>query len=429
MRSRARTSERGRTAAASLPAVLLVSAGAGALGLAAALWIALVPVRGARPVRDSVAALTLPPQTAPAALAPTTREPADLRARETTLVAPPAATSTADAEKRADAAIETLRADIDPERFSVRSFERQARVLAGGLRADVGAAGVLALERIAGDGARGERDSIAAAELLRHLRGGGVELPGNALAALRRAWLLREGDATLALAAAGALGLFGDLEDRRAMLDGVSEHRREIDSTLALAGLCAARGDGAVFELAEAVETSLDSRRRDLALCALTQIVAAPDHGLSESGRERCAELLRSELRAAQARGEPPSRIVVALAALEPAEAAQRLLALLADPESSEGTAQGVASRLAAMPCARADLQAVVLDRGLSDARRVLAVEALARTERKVSAQGRALLETVRDREPGTPLGRRAARILARAETGMVSAIGEEPDG
>lgn len=402
---------------------------AGALALAAALWIALAPVHGARSGPESGAALRSPVEIAPASPVEAAREPAEARAPEATAVAVAAPPNGRNAEERAEAAVVTLRAAIDPEQFSGRSFERQARVLAGGLHADVGAAGILAVSRIAGQSSRDERDTIAASELLRHLRGGEVELPGSALTALRRAWLLREGDATIALAAAGALGRFGDAEDRRAMLDEVSERGREIDSTLALAALGASRGDGPALEMAGAVASSSDARRRDVALCALTQIVAAGDRELSEPGRARCAELLRSALEAEVARGDPPSRIVATLAVLEPKEAAQRLLAMLADPESSEGTAQAAASRLASMPCARADLEAVVADGRIPDARRVLAVEALARAEKKISAEGRVLLESVRDREAGTPVGRRAARILARAEAGMACAVGEEPDG
>ena len=421
-------------AAARVPARLLGIAAAGALALAAALWFALQPAPGA----EARLELTAPMPRAQADIAPvspgspvspatasTAREALALPVPESGTILP--ARSEADPEARARAAVETLRGAIEPDRFSTRSFDREARVLAGGLRAAAGAGGVAALERIAQGASSGERESVAAAELLRHV--GAAELPGNALAALRRAFEGRAGDATLALAAAAALGRFGDLEDRRAMLEAVSENGPAIDATLALAGLGAARGDGPVLEMAEAMERSFDARRREVALCALTQVVSAGDHGLSESGRARCAELLHGELLAALARGESPSRVVAALAVLEPEEAARRMLAMLADPRSSEGTAQGVASRLASMPIARADLEAVAANGSLPDGRRVLAIEALARVDRKVSAEGRALLERVRERGAETPLGRRAARVLERAEAGMASAVGEEPDG
>ena len=178
-------------AAARVPARLLGIAAAGALALAAALWFALQPAPGA----EARLELTAPMPRAQADIAPvspgspvspatasTAREALALPVPESGTILP--ARSEADPEARARAAVETLRGAIEPDRFSTRSFDREARVLAGGLRAAAGAGGVAALERIAQGASSGERESVAAAELLRHV--GAAELPGNALAALRR---------------------------------------------------------------------------------------------------------------------------------------------------------------------------------------------------------------------------------------------------
>jgi hypothetical protein len=262
---------------------------------------------------------------------------------------------------------------------------------------------------------------IAVAEILRHVsppseEAGSAEdlaLPAPVLSALRTAWQERDEDPLLAAAAVRALSSLGDPDDRRAMLDALSPGAPSTVLGLACAGLSAARGDEAALEIAQAAGERRDPGSFDVALSALTAIATARDRGLSPEGRAKCAEILHGVLAEREARGERSPRLLSALAVLDPIRAEEPLIASLADARASDAAAQSAASVLATMPSATRELDAVICDERIPQARRLLAAEASLRAGRSDSGAARRLLERLRDEGTGTALDRRrAARAL-----------------
>jgi hypothetical protein len=321
-----------------------------------------------------------------------------------------------DLAQRARAQVVELAAALDPEVFDPKSFEMQARAVAG----SAGSECARRMRNLAGDTTLTAVQKIAVAEILRHVdpplgeagSGEDLALPAPLLGALRTAWQERDEDPLLAAAAVRALSSLGEPDDRRAMLDALSPGAPSSVLGLACAGLSAARGDEAALEIAQAAEERRDSKSFDVALSALTAMATAKDRRLSPEGRAQCAEILHRMLSEREARGERPPRLLSALAVLDPIRAEESLLASLADARTSDAAAQSTASALAAMPSATRELDAVICDERIPQARRVLAAEASLRAGGSDSDAARRLLERLRDEGTGTLLDRRVARAL-----------------
>jgi hypothetical protein len=220
-------------------------------------------------------------------------------------VAPePAGARPAELARRAlAAAVESL-GSVD---FRAADFEQHARALAAGMRAETQAQLVL----LAADARLAARERIACAEILRHCAG--KTLPESAVVSVREAWSARATDPALASAAVRALGAFGSADDRHALLEQSLDSAQPAFTALALAGLCAARGDEAALELTALASESRDPRRSEVALSALASIAASDEGALTPRVRAECAAQLGSAF--ADAR---ESRRLCALAALDP---------------------------------------------------------------------------------------------------------------
>jgi hypothetical protein len=299
--------------------------------------------------------------------------------------APPAEVRAEDAEAsvpidpRGDARATALvlAAAIDPDCFHVASFDVQARAIARTVSPET----ARDLARLASDLRVTAAERVAAAAILRHVPDGEIALPGAAVLVLRDAWDARASDPTLAAAAVGSLAVFGNTGDRRALLDESSTS--SASAALARAGLSAARGDAAAFEIAAASVEGRDPRRSEIAISALTAIASSGDGALSDAGRARCAETLSRALTGRAPTDPSSARLLSALAAVDARRAEPLLVATIADASTSDAGAQSVASALAAdrsrSANAGASLEKLLGDAHLSDRRRALVAGTLLR--------------------------------------------------
>ena len=318
--------------------------------------------------------------------------------------------------------IAELAAELGWDVFDRAAFETRTRAVA----ASLGAAEIREAAEVADDRRVGARMIVCAAELLRLCA---ERLPA-AVAPLSPATREAELDAfencaedpPLAFAGVRALAALGSGEDRRVLVEVLSQSTDTRKRDLAGFGLRAAASAETVGALRQLVMSANDTRCSELGLVALEDIWrGAHADSLSNDEREACARCLSAYL----ARRDAPlvlrQRAATALSAVGGVHAREALLATFMDSGSDRDLARSAAAGLATLtdPAVAQSLSTLLRDPLLDEERRVLAAEAIARRDaiasdandsREIAA---ANLERAAEESSDAALRRRACLALS----------------
>jgi hypothetical protein len=318
--------------------------------------------------------------------------------------------------------IADLAAELESEVFDRVAFDSRARAIA----ADLDETEIEETAEVADDRAAGARMIVCAAELLRLC----AERSSTAVAplapatreALLRAFETYGEDPKLAFASVRALAALGDERDRLLLVEALTSSADAQRRDLAGFGLRVAATAETVGALRRFIRSATDTRRSELALIALEDIWrVARANSFPADEREACARCFSE----CAARRDAPivlrQRAIAALAAVGGAHARDALLATFTDAAGNPDLVRSAAAGLTVLddPKSAQSLAALLADPLLDDERRVLAAEAIARSRARApdadDARALAAWTLERSAEDGSnpALSRRALLALS----------------